>query len=44
MTACRYVEENCIDLGTQVVRGLSADMDNLLTSQGRNQLLHAPET
>lgn len=30
VTAHRYVEENCFDLGLRVVRGLSADMDDLL--------------
>lgn len=35
VTAHRYVEENCCDLGMRVVRGLSADMDDLLTAQGQ---------
>lgn len=35
VTAHRYVEENCCDLGLRVVRGLSADMDDLLTEQGQ---------
>ena len=35
VTAHRYVEENCFDLGMKVVRGLSADMDDLLSEQGR---------
>lgn len=35
VTAHRYIEENCFDLGMKVVRGLSADMDDLLTEQGR---------
>lgn len=35
VTAHRYVEENCFDLGLRVVRGLSADMDDLLTEQGQ---------
>ena len=37
VTAHRYVEETCCDLGLKVVRGLSADMDDLLTPQGRRQ-------
>ena len=37
VTAHRYVEENCSDLGMKVVRGLSADMDDLLTQQGRQE-------
>lgn len=35
VTAHRYVEENCCDMGLRVVRGLSADMDDLLTAQGQ---------
>lgn len=35
VTAHRYVEENCFDLGMKVVRGLSADMEDLLCEQGR---------
>ncbi len=34
VTAHRYVEENCCDLGMNVVRGLSADMEDLLSEQG----------
>ena len=34
VTAHRWVEENCFDLGMNVVRGLSADMDDLLTERG----------
>ncbi len=37
VTAHRYVEENCFDLRMQVVRGLSADMDDLLTEQGQRE-------
>lgn len=37
VTAHRYVEENCFDLGLKVVRGLSADMDDLLTQQGQQE-------
>ena len=37
VTAHRYVEENCLDLGLKVVRGLSADMDDLLTAQGQKE-------
>lgn len=35
VTAHRYIEENCFDLGMKVVRGPSADMDDLLTEQGQ---------
>ena len=37
VTAHRYVEENCFDLGMKVVRGLSADMEDLLTEQGQKE-------
>ena len=37
VTAHRYVEENCFDLGLKVVRGLSADMEDLLSEQGRKE-------
>ena len=37
VTAHRYVEENCFDLGMNVVRGLSADMDDLLTEKGQRE-------
>ena len=37
MTAHRFIEENCFDLGLKVIRGLSADMDDLLTGQGRRE-------
>lgn len=37
VNAHRYVEENCFDLGMKVVRGLSADMDDLLTEQGQRE-------
>lgn len=35
VTAHRYVEENCLDLGLQTVRGLSADMEDLLHEAGQ---------
>lgn len=35
MTAHRYVEENCQDLGMRVIHGLSADMEDLTTESGR---------
>ena len=37
VTAHRYVEENCLDLGMKVVRGLSADMEDLLGEQGQRE-------
>lgn len=33
VTAHKYIEENCFDLGLKVIRGLSADMDDLLTER-----------
>ncbi|HHV28219.1 NAD(P)H-dependent oxidoreductase [Acetivibrio mesophilus] len=35
VTAHKYIQENCQDLGMKYVRGLSADMDDLLTEDGR---------
>ena len=37
MTAHRWVEENCFDFGMNVIKGLSADMDDLLTPQGQQE-------
>ena len=37
VTAHRYVEDNGHDLGLRPVRGLSADMEDLLTEQGQKQ-------
>ena len=34
-TAHRYIEDNCHDLGLRVIRGLSADMDDLTTEKGQ---------
>ena len=35
ITAHRYIEENCYDLGLRYVHGLSADMDDLTTEKGQ---------
>ena len=35
ITAHKYIEDNCHDLGLRYVKGLSADMDDLLTDEGR---------
>ncbi len=35
MTAHRFIQDNCGDLGLRYIRGLSADMDDLLTEKGR---------
>ena len=38
VTAHRFMEENIRDLGGRVIRGLSADMEDMLTEQGRKEL------
>ena len=35
VTAHKYVEENALDLGMKYIRGLSADMEDLLTQKGQ---------
>ena len=35
ITAHKYIEENALDLGMRYIRGLSADMEDLLTDAGR---------
>ena len=35
ITAHKYIEDNCYDLGLKYVKGLSADMDDLLKDEGR---------
>ena len=37
ITAHRYIEENCYDMGLKYIRGLSADMDDLLTEKGQKE-------
>ncbi len=37
VTAHKFIEENCYDLGLRYVRGLSADMDDLLAEKGQRQ-------
>ena len=37
ITAHRYVQDNCQDMGLKYIRGLSADMDDLLSQQGRKE-------
>ncbi|HHV58951.1 MAG TPA: iron-sulfur protein [Clostridiaceae bacterium] len=36
VTAHKFIQENCQDLGMKYIRGLSADMDDLLTESGQN--------
>ena len=39
VTAHKYIEENALDLGMKYVRGLSADMEDLLTEVGKNDAI-----
>ncbi len=38
-TAHRYIEDNCYDMGMKYVKGLSADMDDLLTEKGQKEAM-----
>ena len=40
VTAHRYIEDNCYDLGLKYVKGLSADMDDLLTEKGQKEAMN----
>jgi multimeric flavodoxin WrbA len=37
VTAHKYVEENALDFGMRYIRGLSADMEDLLTEKGQQE-------
>lgn len=39
VTAHRYIEDNCRDMGLKVLRGFSADMNDLLTKKGQLQII-----
>ena len=39
MSAHRYIQDNCGDLGLKYIRGLSADMDDLTTKKGQQEAL-----
>ena len=39
VTAHRYVQDNCQDMGMKYVRGLSADMDDLTKKQGQQEAI-----
>ena len=39
VTAHRYIEDNCYDMGLKYIRGLSADMDDLLSEKGQKEAL-----
>ncbi len=38
VTAHRYIQDNCQDLGMKCIRGLSADMDDLTTKKGQQEV------
>ncbi len=40
VTAHRYIQDNCCDLGLKYIRGLSADMDDLLSAKGQRDATH----
>ena len=37
ITAHKFIEENCADLNLRYLKGLSADMDDILTKKGRRE-------
>lgn len=37
VTAHRYIQDNCQDMGMKYIRGLSADMDDLLKEKGQKE-------
>lgn len=39
MTAHEYIKENCFDLGLKFISGLSADMDDLPTQKGQDEVI-----
>ena len=39
VTAHRFIQDNCDDMGLRYIRGLSADMEDLLSDAGRKQAL-----
>ena len=39
MTAHQFIQDNCDDLGLKFIRGLSADMDDLLSEKGQREAL-----
>lgn len=38
ITAHKYIEENSLDMGMRYIRGLSADMEDLLSEKGREEV------
>ena len=39
ITAHRFIQDNCSDMGLKYIDGLSADMDDILTEKGRKQAI-----
>ena len=39
VTAHRYIQDNCCDLGLKYIKGLSADMDDLTLEKGQKQAI-----
>ena len=39
VTAHRYIEDNCKDMGMRMLRGFSADMNDLLSKKGQLQII-----
>lgn len=39
VTAHKYIEQNCYDLNAKIIKGLSADMDDLLTVKGQEEAI-----
>jgi len=39
VTAHRYIQENCQDMGLKFIRGLSADMEDLLKEKGQKEAM-----
>ena len=39
VTAHQFIQDNCADLGLSYIRGLSADMEDLLGEKGRNEAI-----
>ena len=37
ITAHNYIRDNCFDMGFKYIKGLSADMDDLLSEKGRKE-------
>ena len=37
VTAHRYIQDNCQDMGMKFIKGFSADMDDLLTARGQQE-------